>query len=803
MEAYLSRGAWLQRRRKALDLTQAALGQLVGISVAMIRRLEADERRPSLDVAARLAEALRIPMEERATFLKVARGDLAADHLPLASMQPPVDLREGRSPQRRHNLPAQTTPLIGRDHEVAAVTSLLRQQDVRLLTMTGVGGVGKTRLALAVAHALQHDFTDGVWFVDLAPTREPALVMAAIAQVVGVKERGGQPLLESLQASLRDKHLVLVLDNFEQVTSAAPLVADLLKAAPRLKVLVTSREALHLRGEQEYPVPPLPLPELEVQPLLEDVAQNAAVALFIQRAQAVNPEFALTAQNALAVAEICVRLDGLPLAIELAAARIKLLPPEALLQRLAGDPLGVAPGRLKVLTGGARDLPDRQRTLRSMIDWSYQLLDPEEQMLFRRLAVFVGGWSLAAAAAVGSDDGGALDILDRLASLVDKSLVAQRVTPDGDARFRMLETIREFASEQLAAAGETAACCDRHLAFFLQYVEDGAAEGMPGERYRIDQDNLRAALEWALGGRNVVMGARLLHATSPYALQYAKLTEWRTWLERALLSQDLLPAVLHAQIFFMAARAAQWHSQADSAAVTRLRESRALFQAAGDTRGEANALHQLGRASRGRGDYEAATAALEEAQALYQALGDTNRIADVTGSLGAVALYQAAFPRAVVLYEQAVVYCRKSLAVFRRLDVPILVAWSLHNAGYVADRQDATVLARACFRESLSLFQDHELLDGIGVCLAGFARLAVSAGQADRATRLLGAAEAVAARIGGLHFPMYRAEKSRTVATARALLCERTFTAAWSEGQAMTLEQAIAYALEETTPAEP
>ena len=352
---------------------------------------------------------------------------------------------------RPSNLPMQRSPLIGREREVAAVAALLRRDDVGLVTLLGPGGVGKTRLSLQVAVDLLDDFKDGVWFVNLAPITDPALVPSTIAQTLGVKEAGGEPLPETLKAYLREKRLLLLLDNFEQVVAAAPLVADLLASARHLKVLITSREVLHLYGEHEYPVPPLALPDLKHLPPLDYLSQYAAVALFIQRAQAIKPDFQVTNANAPAVAEICARLDGLPLAIELAAVRVRLFPPEALLGRLEH--------RLKALAGGARDLPARQQTLRGTIDWSYQLLDPAEQTLFARLGVFVGGCTLEAAEAVCNPDGALpLEVLDALTSLVDKSLLRQHgdrtSTLDSEPRFGMFETVREYALERLAASGE-------------------------------------------------------------------------------------------------------------------------------------------------------------------------------------------------------------------------------------------------------------------------------------------------------------------------------------------------------------
>ncbi len=382
----------------------------------------------------------------------------------LPSMQP---IAAGQVSQS--NLPAQLTPLIGRVQEVETACALLQRSDVRLLTLTGPGGVGKTRLGLQVVTDLLDVFADGVFFVPLVSLNNPDLVIPTIAQTLGLGEAGDRPLTEHLKAYLQDKHLLLLLDNFEQVVVAAPLLTELLESCPGLKALVTSREVLRVRGEHEFPVLPLALPDLSHLPGIEALSQYAAVALFLQRALAIKPDFQMTNTNARAIAEICARLDGLPLAIELAAARVKLLPPQKLLARLES--------RLQLLTRGARDMPERQQTLRNTIKWSYDLLDAEEQQLFRRLSVFVSGCTLEAAESVCNvADGLPLNVLDGVTSLIDKSLLQQVEHPGDELRLIMLGTIREYGLECLAASGEEETTRSAHAEYYLALAEEAAPQ---------------------------------------------------------------------------------------------------------------------------------------------------------------------------------------------------------------------------------------------------------------------------------------------------------------------------------------
>src|SRR5215204_5173059 len=433
----------------------------------------------------------------------------------------------------RNNLPLQPTPLVGREKEVSEVCVLMGGDETRLLTLTGPGGIGKTRLALQAAADLLDDFSDGTFFVSLATLREAELLLPAVAETLGVRETGEQPLDETLNDYLSERRLLLLVDNFEQVLGAAPAVTQLLAGAPGMKVLATSRAPLGLYGEHEFPVPPLSMPDLKSPPPLESLTQYEAVGLFLERAQAVKPDFKVTNESAPAVAEICVRLDGLPLAIELAAARIKMLPPKAMLKRLGS--------RLKLLTGGARDLPERQRTLRATIEWSHALLDEGEQVLFGRLAVFSGGRTLEAIEAICDAEGDLpVEVFDGVSSLLDKSLLRQEEGPNGEPRFVMLETVHEFAREKLGESAEAEEIRRAHAQYFLTLAEEAHPE-LKGpdqlewlERLEAEQDNMRAALSWALERKVAEVALRLGGALGWFWSVRGYHSEGRRWLEEAL-----------------------------------------------------------------------------------------------------------------------------------------------------------------------------------------------------------------------------------------------------------------------------
>jgi predicted ATPase len=505
------------------------------------------------------------------------------------------------------NLPAQLTPLVGRQQEIQAVCTLLRQAELRLVTLTGMAGIGKTRLAVQVAADLLEQFPDGVFLVPLAPVSDPEQVVPAILQTLSISDIGSQLPLDRLKTALKEKHLLLLLDNFEQVVEAAVVVADLLAACPRLTVLVTSRIVLHLRGEHEFIVPPLSVPNPKRLPDLAVLSQYEAVALFMQGAQAVKPEFELAPANASAVAGICVQLDGLPLAIELAAARIKYFPPQALLSRLEQG--------LSVLSAGARDLPARQQTLRGAIAWSYDLLAPEEQQLFRRLSVFVDGCTLQAAEQVCTAASSLqLDILEGLLSLVDKSLLRQEESAEDEVRFGMLQVLREFGLERLAGAGETEATRQAHALYYLALAEQAEPHLRGAEQIRWfalleqEHENLRAALFWLLEGARMDGRTEEGRQQAEQSLRFCAALYWfwyvrgyvregDSFLEQALATSTGGTAPVRARVFFAATDLAI--SLGDLERAERLgEESLALFQELGDKGGIAASFQLLGYLAR-------------------------------------------------------------------------------------------------------------------------------------------------------------------------------------------------------------
>ena len=729
---------------------------------------------------------------------------------------------------RRHNLPTHPTALLGRERELAEVRRLFGD-GARLVTLTGPGGTGKTRLALQVAAELLDHFPDGVFFVELAPLTEPDLAIATVAHVLGLREAGGRSLRDTVTSYLKDKHLLLVLDNFEQILVAAPLVADLLAACPMLKVLVTSRAVLRLRGEREFAVPPLALPDSESQTSVEALGQYAAVSLFGLRAVDAKADFSLTDENAPTVAEICRRLDGLPLAIELAAARIKVLSPEELLRRLER--------RLPLLTGGAWDLPARQRTLRDTIVWSYELLDEAERRLFRRLSVFVGGFTLAAAEAICTPDGEAgIDVLEGVASLVHMSLLRQHRGVDGEARFGMLETIREFALEQLEASGEAGRTQRLHAEHYLALAEiarprlTGPDQSAWLARLQADHDNMRAALARSLEDReSTPIALGLAWALYRFWQRGGHVSEGRDWLARALARSALSDGETRARLLNAAGVLARTHGD-NPPARSFFEESLAIYRRLGDRGGLANALHNLGSVIRYEGDYERAAVLLDESVALWRVVGDRWGLAHALTIQGGVARDLGEDGAATALYEESLALLREVedpwsvatqlgelgilvheqgdrdratslftqyLAIRRGLGDRMGTAWAFAKLGRVAHEQRDCERSSELYSQALRLYREIGNRWGPIVCVEGLAALAASTGRPRRSASLFGAAEVLREAIREPLPPPERAWLHQAVTAARALLADEDFAAAWAEGRAMTLEQAVAYALDE------
>jgi predicted ATPase/class 3 adenylate cyclase len=682
-------------------------------------------------------------------------------HPDLPSEFPPLNSLDTRP----HNLPLQPTPFLGREREVDETVALLRRPDVRLLTLTGPGGTGKTRLALQAAAELVENFSDGVFFVSLAPLRDPHLVPSAIATALGIREESDQPLWKRLRQALATKQILLVLDNVEHLVEVAPAIGELLAACPGLKVLATSRLPLRLRGEREYPVPPLTLPPASgTAP--EQLLQSEAVRLFVARAHAVRAEFTLTPDTAPAVAEITRRLDGLPLAIELAAARVRLLPPAALLARLEK--------RLPLLTGGPRDAPARQQTLRDAIAWSYDLLSGDEQALFRRLAIFAGGFSMEAAEAV-ANPRGERDILDGLDQLSEHSLL-RSAEDDGEPRFTMLETIREYGLERLAQSGDEEATRRAHAAFFLTLAMEadaalrGPNQGIWFERLETEQDNFRSALGWALTGQpETALG--LVAALYGFWSYRGNFTEARDWTERGLATGASAAPDVRAQALNWSSRLA-WRRANYETASSRAEEALALARSVDDRSSEAWALMNLGSIANALGDVKRATSLSAEAEACFVSIGDRHGAAMAIIDQATVAGAAGDVDRRQELLE-------RSLAEFRAIGDRIEAASPLFALGRHELEQGHLDRARTLLKEVLETAREFRLRLFEAYALHALAEVAIEHGDSDQATTYLQDAEAKFRELGhgltlasGLNHAGYLALRQGNHAQARRLIEE-------------------------------
>ncbi len=732
---------------------------------------------------------------------------------------------------RPYNLPTPPTPLIGREQTLKDACALLRRADVRLVTFIAPGGAGKTRLSLQVGSELLADCEDGVFWVALAPLSDSIAVTIAIARSLEISEVAGLSVLESVQEHLRDKRLLLVLDNFEQVLVAAPQVAELLAACPLLKILITSRAPLHLRGEHKFAVPPLELPNLASSLFPQTLAQNAAVQLFVQRAHAVQPDFAITHETLSAIAEICIRLDGLPLAIELAAARVRLFSATTLLNRLKK--------RLPLLTGGAQDLPERHQTLRNAIAWSYDLLRPDEQKLFRRMAIFSNGCTLEAAENIAILTDEAAFALDEFEALLDHSLLHTRSAADGETRFSMLETIREYALEALTKSGEREVVARRHAEFFVNLAQEaapllaGAQQVVWLARLDADHDNLLAALNW-LADNEPETGLRLAVLLWPYWLRRGRFAGGRRRLERNLeqtLAQNReVPTALLAQAQLGIGRLA-WFQADYAASHEALSQSLALYRQLDDRKGIATALYGLGFVAASRGEHAPSRALLEESLTLKQELGDNTDLHYILTGLVIMASSEQHLMEVRALLESG-------LTTARREGNPRGIGLLLFNLGITAYFQDDYAAAQEALNESLKIL--HALGDtwavarvmwGLGSvsCALGehapaqsffnealtihtelrghwemcqviefIAFLAAEQAQPARAVTLLSAAAALRETLHYHQVPVVLERYERYLNSLQTTMDDAAFEAAWSAGQAMSLKEAVAFASSST-----
>jgi predicted ATPase/DNA-binding XRE family transcriptional regulator len=819
-------GDLLRKLRVASGLSQEELAERAGLSARGLSDLERGlHRAPHRDTAQRLADALELGATERAALLA---GRSSRVRIAPRTATSPWDL-SGVSPNLVQAptaaLPLQLSSFVGREQEVVQLRRLL--QSTRLFTLVGTGGVGKTRLALQVADEVRSEYADGAWLVELAALAEPGLVPQAVSSRLGIREQPGRPLSDTLADALSHKHLLLILDNCEHVLHAcAELVQTLLERCAGLRILATSRETLRVAGETAWRVPPLSVPPADQEMTVATLAAHEAPCLFLDRARAVVPGLAIGEREATAIAAMCRRLDGIPLAIELAAARVRVLGLEQLAERLDDQ--------LRLLVGGVRGAPSRQQTLRATLDWSYALLPDTERALLRRLAVFAGGWTLEAAEALAAVEGiGAAQVLDLLEHLVDKSLVLVE-DRHGHARYRLLEPIRQYAHEQLVASGEAETAAQRHATYFLalaKTAEDALWVPQPNtwqQRLEQEHDNLRGALRWLTVNGDVVRAQDLGSALARFWLLGGYHREGRTWLtELVRLGSAAEPSVVRANVLIWTGTLAGF--QGDYAAARQfLEQGLAIAQQAGDREATAHALYRLadvawwsgdhttaaamgeaalaasraaghgaleasslfslGAAAWGRGEFVEASARLDECLVLSRQIGFQRGVAMALGMLGRVSLAQADL-------DLARAQLASSQEVFGSIDFPWGVALVLVPLGWVALERGELARSRALLLESVQLYEQLGERGWVLKSLEGFAALAVAEERHEQAARLAGAVSSLRAQAAAYSPPVEREALERWLNVSRARLGAKHTELAEAAGRLLSLEEAIAEAV--------
>jgi predicted ATPase/DNA-binding XRE family transcriptional regulator len=825
-------GYWLRLKRKALDLTREELAERIGYSAATVRKIEDEERYPSAQVVERLAELLKIPQNERTDFLRFARGDLQA--LP-GQIQEDIPWHTPAK-STRSNLPAPVTSLIGRQQEIADVREYLAKNDIRLVTLIGPPGIGKTRLGIEVARASLSDFSDGVFFVALAALDHPDLIASTLAQALGYVSAGNISASDQIKEGIGDKQMLLVLDNCEHlIEDVSSLASELLSTCSYLKILATSREYLRIIGEWLYPVPALDVPALNVthesSSMDITISDFPALTLFAERARAVRPDFVLNSQNIQAVSMICAHLDGLPLAIELIAARIRLMSPQALLERMTDQSV--------LTTVGMRAPSERQKTLRNAIEWSYNLLSAKEQKLFAYLSVFAGGFTLEAAEAIFSRMVTDKPISDLIISLLDKSLLQHTNDALGRPRFTMLVTIQQFARDRLREMDEETKACNWHLAYFSEVARQARSHLRSADqvewldRLDTEHDNIRAALSWAHASDSIAMGLSLATDLEMFWIYRAYLQESCLALENLLANP--IP-VDHIRVFvrahtvaghlqnFLGNRAlSRAHAQeaerlclqleplnkadlADARNVltytdldalndpvrTRQQheENLKLFQEAGDQWNIAHTLYNIGETLRQTGDFMRARQAFEQSLAIFRKCGDNIRVVHQKGELAAIAFEEGKYAEARKRYEEV-------LSFYRQARFNLLMSVPLYMLGMIAIREGDYARAKAWFSECLLFEQQKGMSFFLSQCLIKFAGIADAETRFERAAQIVGAAEM---QVEARQFPLDntdQAELKRLTTILRGELGDAEFEALRVKGRAMTMEQAIAYALDD------